>query len=130
MKRIKQWLEIENFSGKSALSVQQDFYAKILASNLTQLLCNQAQKIIQKKTKTRKLTYQVNFAQSVSKVKNTLVRLINQVKKGFNGISEQIEELINSMSLSPSAVRNNRSFSRKGRSHKHNFFYLSYKSAL
>jgi len=26
-KRLKQWVEIENFSGKSALSVKQDFYA-------------------------------------------------------------------------------------------------------
>jgi len=37
-KRLKQWVEIENFSGKSALSVQQDFYAKIVASNLTALM--------------------------------------------------------------------------------------------
>ena len=28
-KRLKQWVEIENFSGKSALSVKQDYYAKI-----------------------------------------------------------------------------------------------------
>ena len=37
-KRLKQWVEIENFSGKSALSVKQDFYAKIVASNLTALM--------------------------------------------------------------------------------------------
>jgi hypothetical protein len=37
-KRLKQWVEIENFSGKSALSVKQDFYAKIIASNLTSLM--------------------------------------------------------------------------------------------
>jgi IS4 transposase len=36
-KRLKQWVEIENFSGKSVLSIQQDFYAKIVASNLTAL---------------------------------------------------------------------------------------------
>lgn len=41
-KRLKQWVEIENFSGKSALSVQQDFYAKIVASNLTSLMVNAA----------------------------------------------------------------------------------------
>jgi hypothetical protein len=32
-KRLKQWVEIENFSGKSVLSIQQDFYnapAKII----------------------------------------------------------------------------------------------------
>jgi IS4 transposase len=37
-KRLKQWVEIENFSGKSVVSIQQDFYAKIVASNLTALV--------------------------------------------------------------------------------------------
>ncbi len=43
-KRLKQWVEIENFSGKSVLSIQQDFYAKIVASNLTALMEIAAQK--------------------------------------------------------------------------------------
>jgi len=34
-KKLKQWIEIENFSGKSALSIRQDFYAKIVANNMT-----------------------------------------------------------------------------------------------
>lgn len=43
-KRLKQWVEIENFSGKSTLSVQQDFYAKIIASNLAMLMTIAAKK--------------------------------------------------------------------------------------
>jgi hypothetical protein len=43
-KRLKQWVEIENFSGKSVVSVQQDFYAKMVASNLTALMEIAAQK--------------------------------------------------------------------------------------
>jgi len=31
---LKQWVEIENFSGKSVLSIKQDFHAEILAMNL------------------------------------------------------------------------------------------------
>ena len=50
-KRLKQWAEIENFSGKSALSVQQDFYAKIVASNLTTLLEIQSQEIVNNEPK-------------------------------------------------------------------------------
>jgi len=34
-KRLKQWIEIANFSGKTALSVKQDYHAKIIAVNLT-----------------------------------------------------------------------------------------------
>jgi len=60
-KRLKQWVEIENFSGKSALSVQQDFYAKIVASNLTALMAMAAQKTIATKTKHLKLKYQITM---------------------------------------------------------------------
>jgi len=129
-KRLKQWLEIENFSGKSALSVQQDFYAKILASNLTQILCSEAQKGLNKKTKNNKLSYQVNFAQSLSKVKNRLVELIYQAHSAFKINAQKIADLIESMSLSPSAVRKNRSFSRQVKKKKNNFFYQPYKSSL
>ena len=48
-KRLKQWVEVENFSGKSALSVKQDFYAKIVAMNLTALMAMAAQKTSIKK---------------------------------------------------------------------------------
>lgn len=129
-KRLKQWLEIENFSGQTALSVQQDFYAKILATNLTQILCNQAQKAINKRTKNTKLTYQVNFAQGLSKVKTKLVRLIYLAKEFSKTIISQIRQLVESMSLSPTAVRENRYFSRNIKSKKSNFFYQTYKSSL
>lgn len=43
-KRLKKWVEVENFSGKSALSVKQDFYAKIVAMNLTAIMAVAAQK--------------------------------------------------------------------------------------
>ncbi|MCU7960691.1 MAG: transposase [gamma proteobacterium symbiont of Bathyaustriella thionipta] len=48
-KRMKQWIEIENFSGKSVLSIQQDFYAKIVACNLSTILALAGQKKIRKK---------------------------------------------------------------------------------
>jgi hypothetical protein len=32
---VKNWLELENFSGKTSLSVKQDFYAKVFIMNLT-----------------------------------------------------------------------------------------------
>ncbi len=75
-KRLKQWVEIENFSGKSALSVQQDFYAKIVAINLTALMAMAAQKIISVQTKKSKLPYKINFAQALSKMKHRIIFLI------------------------------------------------------
>lgn len=75
-KRLKQWAEIENFSGKSALSVQQDFYAKVVSTNLTAIMVNAAQKQLDQKTGHRRHTYQINFAQALSKMKNNLIQLI------------------------------------------------------
>ena len=45
----KQWVEIENFSGKSALCVQQDFHAKIVTMNLTALMTLAAPRRVEKK---------------------------------------------------------------------------------
>ena len=129
-KRLKQWLEVENFSGKTALAVQQDFYAKILATNLTQFLCTQAQKIVRQNTKKTKLDYQVNFAQGVSKAKHKMVRLIFLAKRLSKSVTDQIRQLVESLSLSPTAVRENRSFCRNIKSKKSHFFYQEYKRAL
>jgi len=62
--------EIENFSGKSTLSVKQDFYAKIVSTNLTALMVMEGEEIVTKKTKNHKLEYQIDFAQALSKMKH------------------------------------------------------------
>ena len=49
-KRLKQWVEIENFSGKSVLPVKQGFHVKIVAANLTSLIGLAAQERVVKKT--------------------------------------------------------------------------------
>ena len=75
-KRLKQWVEIENFSGKSALSVKQDFYAKIVASNLTTFMEIPAQQIVDERTRYLKRSYQINYAQALSKMKHRIISLI------------------------------------------------------
>ena len=105
-KRLKQWVEIENFSGKSALSVQQDFYAKIVASNLTALMAMAAQKIVTTKTKDLKLKYQINFAQAISKMKHKIVCLILHA---HSDIKLLIEQTIRYVSKTIEAVRDGRS---------------------
>ena len=45
-KCFKSRVEVENWSGKSALTICQDFHAKVLALNLTALLVSTAQKIV------------------------------------------------------------------------------------
>ncbi|VAW75498.1 hypothetical protein MNBD_GAMMA12-2002 [hydrothermal vent metagenome] len=126
-KRLKQWVEIENFSGKSALSVKQDFYAKIVAINLTALMAMAAEKTIIKNTRHRKLKYQINFAQALSKMKHRIVCLILQA---HNDILGQIEQTIRYISTTIESVRLGRAAPRRLRNMKNDIHFPAYKSAL
>ena len=45
-KVFKMRIEIENFSGKSALAIYQDFHAKVFTANLTAILARPAQEVV------------------------------------------------------------------------------------
>jgi len=126
-KRLKQWVEIENYSGKSALSVQQDFYAKIVAANLTTLIANQAQVIIDQQIQDRRHQYQINFAQALTKMKHRIVILLNCQK---TLLKQLLKETIRYISQTIEAVREGRSYPRKLKNIKNNIHFLAYKCAL
>ncbi len=71
-KIMKHWIEIENFSGKSVLSIYQDFYAKVFSKNLASALAFQTQSIIDQNTEHCRYRYKKNFAQTISKVKDVI----------------------------------------------------------
>ncbi len=124
-KRLKQWTEIENFSGKSALSVKQDFYAKILSTNLTAILANAAQVKVNENTTHRKQTYQINFAQALSKAKNTIVLWLGLTP---DRLRIRIEQFVSYIACTIESVRDGRSFNRP-KSKKNRIFYSAYKRA-
>jgi IS4 transposase len=74
-KRLKHHQEIENLSGKSVLVVLQDFYAKILAGNLTASLVVSGYQHIEKVESKSQPTYQINMAQTFAKMKQYQVKL-------------------------------------------------------
>ncbi len=123
-KRLKQWVEIENFSGKSALSVKQDFYAKVLTNNLTAMVANVAQKHIDKTTSDRKHIYQINFSQALSKMKNTVVEL---VLFSAQQLQDRLEALIDYMACTIEPVRKGRRYPRRKSNTK--TFHGNYKRA-
>jgi hypothetical protein len=126
-KRLKQWAELENFSGKSALSVKQDFYAKIVSTNLTALMALAAQKQVRSNTNEHRRTYQVNFAQALSKMKHTLVALIH---RSAIGVTEFLLQTIEYIALTVEAVRDGRSYERRLSTTKNKRHYFGYKRAL
>jgi hypothetical protein len=119
-KRLKQWVEIENFSGKSVLSVKQDFYAKVLSANLTAMVANAAQQQVDKATTHRKHEYQVNFAQALSKMKNTLIELLLLSVRKLQG---KLEALIDYIARTIEFIRRGRSYSRSTSKSKNRIFY-------
>ncbi|MFC1814644.1 hypothetical protein ACFL0M_01630 [Thermodesulfobacteriota bacterium] len=62
-KAIKCRMELENFTGKSVLSVYQDFHAKVFAKNLVSIMAFHGNEALKKNRKSRKLVYQINFTQ-------------------------------------------------------------------
>lgn len=124
-KRLKQWAEIENFSGKSALSVKQDFYAKVLSTNLTSMLANAAQKQVDKTTAKRELHYQINFAQALSKMKNTLVEWFQLTT---DRLRKRLEMFIGYIACTIEPVRDGRSYERP-KSKQNRRYYCAYKRA-
>lgn len=125
-KRFKHWVEIENFSGKSALSVKQDFHAKIVTMNLTALMTLAAQRRVEKKPN-RKHVYQVNFAQALSKMKHTVVVLIRESVKTLQRL---ISQTIDYLALTIEPVREGRHFARRLSNLKKRNYYSCYKRTL
>lgn len=75
---LKNILEIENFSGKSSLSVRQDFYAAVLTNNIRGLIHWDLQEEVEEENqrKTRQYAYQLNRTLSIGRLKDRLVILI------------------------------------------------------
>jgi hypothetical protein len=87
-KTAKCRIEIENFSGKSAESVYQDFHAKVFTMNLTAAITHPAQDVIASENGQKKYAYQINVTQALSKQKDSIVLLF---------IRSNIKELLNKL---------------------------------
>ncbi len=125
-KQLKQWFEIENFSGKSVLSVKQDIYAKVLTTNLTSIIANAAKILVDKATAQRKHAYQVNFAQAVSKIKNTVVELL---MLSSHYLQEKLKALVDYIACTIEPIQKGRSDSRSTSKMKHKLHFSTYKKA-
>jgi len=93
-KTMKQWVEIENFSGKSVLSIYQDFHAKVFSKNLTSVLAFPTRKTIDYKSRKARYKYKMNFAQTLSTVKDVIplffIRSADQVLSLISDLHEII----------------------------------------
>lgn len=124
-KRQKSWLEIENFTGKSVLSVKQDYHARILSLNLIAITAFAAKHECLNEPASRKYQYQINFAQALSTMKDMLVKLLYGLVS-FNSLIRLLETLSQGLT----AIRPDRSFERKKQGSGNKKFGPCYKRAM
>jgi Transposase DDE domain len=122
-KRQKQWLEIENFSGRSAEAVRQDFHAKQVTHNLTAMLVHASQIQVDTELTSRQHAYKINFAQALSKMKDSVVLLLLS-----DDLLQRINKLLHFFAQTVEAVRAHRCFKRHLSNINHNLHYMTYKT--
>ena len=99
--------EVENFSGESILSIQQDYHACMLNHVLTAISCYYAQGYINQRVSKRKLAYKINFSKAISSVKDILVSALNDYL-----IEVDIRQSLQAISKNLTPIREGRSFER------------------
>ena len=123
-KTLKYRLQVENFSGKSVHSVYQDFHAKVISKNLTAVIATTTREEIIEKSRALKYDHQINFAQALSNMKDTIVLLFNRPMEMIGVLISKIRKIF---IQTTEAVRSNRKFPRRHRV-KQKRFFLEYKT--
>jgi len=118
-KTFKCRLELENFSGKSALSVYQDFHAKVFTKNLVWIMAFPANNALQQNCEGRKYNYQINFTQALSKSKGVIGLLFHET---VSKIAQLISELQDIFQRTIEPIRPERKYPRNHRASVRKFF--------
>ena len=130
-KRFKCRVEVENWSGKSALSIFQDFHAKVLALNL--VLASTAQEIVDDRRRDDSHPKQVNMTHALCAMKNALCAMKNALCAMKNALVrlltranplELLGRLIEILADTVEPVRHGRSNPRRKGLHG---YYMAYK---
>lgn len=103
----KNILQLEAFSGLTAHSVLQDFYATVIMTNLHSILLKEAQQKVDLASKTRKYPMKINKNKSFAKLKTHLVYLF--VRQDVQSIIQKLYQYFIKEIL---PVRKGRSFTR------------------
>jgi len=122
-KTIKCRMELESFTGKSVLSIYQDFHAKIFTKNLVSILAFHVNEALKKDNQSRKLVYQINFTQALSKSKGVIVLLFHETK---SKIMQLVADLLNIFQRTIEPIRPGRKYPRNHKLSVRKFF-LQYK---
>ena len=107
-KTIKCRVQLENFTGLSVLAIYQDFYAKLLITNLAAIMSWQAQRVVDGKSEHKKYRYKVNLSQTIARLKDSLVFLFIK-----GDITKLLTKLLHLCIITVDPIRPGRSYPRK-----------------
>ena len=92
--RLKNKMELENYSGKLENTIKQDFYSSIYIFNLAMILRNNIQKHLKRKNKKKReeeeKEYRTNINTLIGRIKNKLLTLFTSTKEKNQKILERI----------------------------------------
>ncbi len=120
-KRFKCRVEVENWSGYTLLTIYQDYYAKVFSLNMSMVLVNTAQDIVDVTHAEDRHPKQVNFANALCAMKDALIRLLSRPDP-----LRIIRALIDRFASIVESVRPQRTYPRRKGPHAHKY-HMSYK---
>jgi len=89
---IKERLNLENFSGRTVLSVKPDFYSTIFLTGLESILTQNADEQLAQKPDTNKLAQTVNNMVSFNAIKNHLIELFYYLDTPIESLLDKLLE--------------------------------------
>lgn len=116
-------LEIEKFSGKSKIAIEQDFHATVLSSNCHALLALEAQEELEleKTVDHRKYNYKINRNVGASILKNDFVKVLMDPNACLDTYCANTKQIMKKNLVS---IRPGRKFERKIR-HPHHKWHMT-----
>lgn len=92
--KLKNKMEIENYTGNDEITIKQDFYSSIFIFILSMILKNSIRKHLErknnKKRKTENKEYRTNFNVLIGRIKNKLLELLTFNKLKIKKILKKI----------------------------------------
>ena len=113
---LKNQIEIENFSGRTVLAIEQDFYASILMANFQSLIIKDTEKEMNLEDKKKKHPYKINRNLSFAYMKDRFIRILLSDDPMYY---EQLKELFK---VEPVPIRGGRKFERYKKVRRKKYF--------
>jgi hypothetical protein len=106
--RLKNLLEVERFSAKSVIGIQQDFHALVFLSTMTAVLLREEDEELQRRSRRRglKYTYRINRAVSYVAVVDHVVELLLDFDKDIDKVTKEIRQCLRGTMLPVRPGRN------------------------